>query len=118
MPNLKEFKMKTNEETLAQLKIDLILAKKLTAEKKREFLQKKRELLDIETKFVEAKISEERAEDKLQDFINTKIGEHDTIDDHRSWQIADYRTRLKESLEKISDEKSMELLGILDLKEK
>jgi hypothetical protein len=110
--------MKSNEEILAQLKMDLAMARKTTAEKKRDFLLKKRELLNIETEFVEAKITEERAENKLQTFFDAKIGEHDATDTHRDWQIADYRTRLKESLEKISDEEDMVPLGILDLKEK
>lgn len=81
---------------------------------RRQFLALRKELDDVETKLIEAKVNLERAQEALEQFRTIHIGET-SLDDHRTIQIENYKAILPALLERIKDEKPLETLSILDL---
>lgn len=102
---------------LEELTKELNIAKQEELSCKQSYILKKRELMHVETRLVEAKTATIYATEQLENFISNHIGET-SLDDHRVWQIEDYKTRMPELMKKIENEPMLKRLGILDLETK
>lgn len=96
------------------LKARLVAARANEELHKKAYLKKTREVMEVETHFVDAKEATLKAADALYQYEVTKIGET-SLADHRNWQVEDFRTRMPACMEKIKNEKPLKLLTLSDL---
>lgn len=97
-----------------KLKLACAAADKLIEERKREFFRVRRELDNKETLLVEAREAKRHAEEELYEFNRTNIMDT-TLNDIRDKQVADYRSRMPESMDKIKDEPKLPYKMMTDL---
>jgi len=97
-----------------KLKIAVVAADKLIEERRRQFFKLRRELDNAETLLVEAREAKRKAEDELYEFKRTKVGDF-SLEEFRTQQIDDYRSRMVQSLKKIENEPMLALKTMTDL---
>ena len=96
------------------LKARLAVARTNEEQHKKAYLKKTREVMEVETHFIDAKEATLKAVDALYQYEVTEIGET-SLEDHAAWQVEDFRTRMPACMEKIKNEKPLKLLTISDL---
>jgi uncharacterized protein YbaP (TraB family) len=97
-----------------ELKIRVIKAEERIQEHKKKFFSIRRELDDQETLLVEAREVKRRAEDELYEFNRTKVCDT-SLEDERTRQIEDYRSRMDASLKSIDNEPRLPYKMMTDL---
>lgn len=101
---------------MSELKLKLAI-KNIEAriqEYKKLYFATRRELDIIETKLIEANETKRKLDEELETFLRTQVGEN-SLADHRTQQIEDFRSRMGNVLERIAHEKPIPYKAIGDL---
>ncbi len=97
-----------------KLKIELKAANEHLEACKKSYLSKKRELDNVETVLVEAREAHRKAQEALETFQFTQVGETSIADD-KATEIAIYKERMPALLKSIEHEKPIPFKTITDL---
>lgn len=117
MSPLEQFKQKVNISAKSQhtlLKEKLELCTQDVEDNKQKYLSTKKELVSIETDLINAKEAKIRAEQELYEYESTYVIES-SLEDEKDLEVAIYKKRMPELMEKIRDEKPIPFKTITEL---
>lgn len=103
-----------NLEELNRYQVKVMVAKKEMEDCKKAYLSAKLKLEHLSSDLVSAREAVRKAQESLDEYVNTKVGET-SLDDHFDKEVREFKERLPDLLKKIEAEPTLPYKSIADL---